>query len=71
MEGVEFHMLKEKVVLQGAIRKRVRVLRKIRSLYDGYSVVNLGTAYGFGCVYHNYIYIYIYIYIDIYILCRL
>ena len=45
MEGVEFHMLKEKVVLQGAIRKRVRVLRKIRSLYEGYSVVNLGRAY--------------------------
>ena len=46
MEGVRFRMLKEKVVLQGAIRKRVRALRKIRSLYEGYSVVNLGRAYG-------------------------
>ena len=36
MDGVEIHMLKEKVVLQGAIRKRVRALRKIRSLYEGY-----------------------------------
>ena len=46
MDGVEIHILKEKVMLQGAIRKRVRVLRKIRSLYEGYSVVNLGRAYG-------------------------
>ena len=29
MDGVEIHMLKEKVVLQGAIRKRVRALRKL------------------------------------------
>ena len=46
MDGVDFHMLKEKVMLQGAIRKRVWVLRKIRSLYEEYSVVNLGRAYG-------------------------
>ena len=46
MDGVEIHMLKEKAVLQGAIRKRVRALRKIRSLYEGYSVVNLSRAYG-------------------------
>ena len=46
MDGVEIHMLKEKLVLQGAIRKRVRALRKIRSLYGGYSVVNLSRAYG-------------------------
>ena len=46
MDGAEFHMLKEKVVLQGAIRKRVRAPRKIRSLYEGYSVVNLSRACG-------------------------
>ena len=59
MDGVEIHMLKEKVVLQGAIRKRVRALRKIRSLYEGYSVVNLSRSISLmrlpACVYHTYV----------------